>query len=285
MTAELARSRGGLLAEAAAILAAGGVAEPRREAFRLWRDLAGGDGADLVVGAALPVGEPLAGALLGAAARRVAGEPLAYVTGRIGFRRLLLRTDRRALIPRPETEGLVDLLLSRVSSGRVADIGTGSGALALSLAQEGGFTTVIGLDRSAAALALAAENRREAGLPVALVRGDLCRPLADGGLDALVSNPPYLSAGEYAELDSSVRGWEPAEALVSGADGMAATIRLLDEGRRVLRPGGWLALELDCTRAAACGRQAAVLGWSAIAIHADLYGRERYLLAQRSATR
>lgn len=285
MKTELLRPRGTLLAEVATILAAGGVAEPRREAFRLWRELAEDDGADLVVRPELPVDERLAGVLLAAAGRRAGGEPLAHVTGRIGFRRLLLRSDRRALIPRPETEGLVELLLARVSTGRVADIGTGSGAVALSLAQEGGFDAVLGVDLSADALALAVENRRVTGLRVELVRGDLCGALAPGAFDALVSNPPYLSAGEYARLDPAVRHWEPAAALVSGDDGLTATARLLDEGGRVLRPGGWIALELDCTRAAACGRRAAELGWDAIAIHADLYGRERYLLARRSATR
>ncbi|HEU5040776.1 MAG TPA: methyltransferase, partial [Gemmatimonadales bacterium] len=173
----------------------------------------------------------------------------------------------------------------RVAAGRVADIGTGTGALALSLAQEGGFEQVIAVDLSAAALALAAENRRASGLPVTLVRGDLCGPLAAGSLDALVSNPPYLSAGEYAVLDASVRGWEPAAALVSGEDGLEATGRLLDDGRRVVRPGGWVAIEVDSARAGACARRAGELGWDAVAIHADLYGRERYLLAQRSATR
>ena len=285
MTTDLLRPRGALLAEAAGILAAGGVPEARREALRIWRELAEGDGADVVVRPELPVEERLAATLLAAASRRAGGEPLAHVTGRIGFRRLLLRSDRRALIPRPETEGLVELLLARVSTGCVADIGTGSGALALSLAQEGGFASVLGVELSAGALALAAENRRATGLRVELARGDLCGALATGALDALVSNPPYLSAGEYARLDPAVRDWEPAAALVSGEDGLAATARLLDEGRRVLSPGGWLAVELDCTRAAACARRAAELGWDAIAIHADLYGRERYLLAQRSATR
>jgi release factor glutamine methyltransferase len=221
---------------------------------------------------------------LGAARRRAAGEPLAHVTGRAGFRHLDLRSDRRALIPRPETEGLVDLLLARVRHGRVADIGTGTGALALSLAQEGGFARVVAVDISADALDLARENRRLTGLPVDLVRGDLCGSLGTGSLDALVANPPYLSDGEHAALDGSVRDWEPALALASGPDGMAATARLLDESRRVLRQGGWLALEVDCTRAGDTARRAGELGWTEPVIHADLFGRERYLLARRSAT-
>jgi len=164
----------------------------------------------------------------------------------------------------------------------VADIGTGTGCLALSLAAEGEFAEVIGVELSADALALAGENRALTGLPVALVRGDLCAPLRSGGLDALVSNPPYLTAGEYAVLDPSVRDWEPRSALDGGADGLHPTARLLDQARRVLRPGGWLGLEVDCTRAAESARWAGALGWADVAIHADLFGRERYLLARRS---
>jgi release factor glutamine methyltransferase len=206
------------------------------------------------------------------------------VTGTIGFRHLLLRSDRRALIPRPETEGLVDLLLARVRTGRVADVGTGTGALALSLAAEGSFSAVVGVDLSPEALSLARENRDRTGGRVALVRGDLCGPLGDGAFDALVSNPPYLSAGEYAALDPSVRDWEPELALRSGSDGLEATGRLLHEARIALRPGGWLALEIDCARSGAVARRAAALGWTEIAVHADLFGRDRYLLARRSAT-
>ena len=284
MGAEVTRSRAAAIAEAAELLAAGGVPEPRREAFRLWREVAG-DSTEAVVRPQVMVEETLGLRLREAAARRARGEPLAHVSGRIGFRHLVLRSDRRALIPRPETEGLVERLLERVAIGRAADIGTGTGAIALSLAQEGRFDLVLGVDLSVEALELARENRGAAALPLSLLRGDLCGPIADASLDALVSNPPYLSAQEYASLDPAVRAWEPEAALVSGEDGLDATHRLLDDGRRVLRAGGWLAIEVDCTRARASARRAAELGWDAVAIHADLYGRERYLLAQRSATR
>jgi release factor glutamine methyltransferase len=217
--------------------------------------------------------------------RRALGEPLAYVTGRIGFRHLSLASDSRALVPRPETEGLVELLLLRVRTGRVLDVGTGTGCIALSLAQEGAFSRVVGVDSSPGALDLARINRRLLGLPVDLVRGDLCRPFAADAFDAVISNPPYLTASEYASADGSVRNWEPASALVSGEDGMTATTRLLDEGREVLRPGGWLALEVDCLRAALAAERAGELGWSDVSVHMDLFGRERYLLARRSNTR
>jgi len=285
MISDLVPSRRALLAAAADLLAAAGIAEPRREVLRLWGGMAEENPiAEAFLRPEQPATPAFAARLLAAARRRASGEPLAHVVGRTGFRRLLLRSDRRALIPRPETEGLVDLLLPRVRGGRVADVGTGTGALALSLVQEGGFDRVLGVDLSADALGLAAENRRATGLAIDLVRGDLCQPVASGSLDALVSNPPYLTDREYAGLDPSVRAWEPAAALASGPEGMDATARLLDDGRRVLRPGGWVAIEVDCTRAGACARRAGELGWAEIAIHADLFGRERYLLARRSAT-
>jgi release factor glutamine methyltransferase len=217
--------------------------------------------------------------------RRASGEPLSHVTGWTGFRHLLLRSDGRALIPRPETEGLVELLLQRARSGRVVDAGTGGGCIALSLAVEGGYTEVVGIDRSAAALGLAGENRDLVGARVELVQGDLCAPLRAGAFDALISNPPYLTAAEYAGLDPSVREWEPAIALESGEDGLEATARLLDQGRDVLRAGGWLALEVDCARASSAAHLASALGWEDVGIHLDLFGRERYLLARRSNTR
>jgi release factor glutamine methyltransferase len=279
---DLEQSRRTLLADATASLHAAGVATPRRDALRIWADLAGetpGEGLMRLEGS---VDRMAAQAFLAAVERRVRGEPLAHATGWVGFRGLTLRSDPRALIPRPETEGLVDLLLGRVRSGRVADVGTGTGCLALSLAAEGGFAEVVAVELSADALALAGENRALTGVDVGLVRGDLCAPLRSGGLDALVSNPPYLTAGEYAVLDPSVKDWEPRSALESGADGLLATTRLLKEAPRVLRPGGWLVVEVDCTRAAETARRAGALGWTDVAIHADLFGRERYLLARRS---
>lgn len=280
---------GALLGQGTERLRLAGVIQPRREAFRIWADLGAdppGEAAPAEAVLALERAVPplVSARFQEAVLRRAAGEPLAYVTGRAGFRHLTLRADRRALIPRPETEGLVDLVLERVNAGRVLDVGTGTGCLALSLALEGAFEGVVAVDRSPAALSLAAENARRVGATVSFVAGDLVAPLAAGCVDALVSNPPYLSADEYRSLDGSVQQWEPRLALFGGEDGLAATFRLLEEGRRVLRPGGWLALELDCTRAADCARRGEALGWNAVAVHRDLFGRERYLLARRSNT-
>jgi release factor glutamine methyltransferase len=279
---EVLLTRRALLAEAAAALAAAGVPSPRREALRLWAELRSGV-AEVLVDGEEEAAPELANALRESVRRRAAGEPLAHVTGRHGFRTLTLRTDRRALIPRPETEGLVELLLRRVRTGRVADIGTGTGCIALSLAAEGEFDHIIAVESSAGALELARENRDALDLRVSLVRADLCAALRPGSMDAVISNPPYLTDREYTDLDASVKAWEPSAALVSGADGLQATMRLLREAREGLRPGGWLALEVDCSRAATAAAAAGSLGWMDVAIHADLFGRERYLLARRSA--
>jgi release factor glutamine methyltransferase len=266
-------------------LATAGISEPRREAIRLWACVTNGNAVDVALGRERLADPELEARYESAVSRRSAGEPLAHVTGTIGFRRLDLVSDARALIPRPETEGLVDLLLQRVRTGRVVDVGTGSGCIALSLLQEGSFDDVVAIDASVAALALAQLNCESTGLRATLVRGDLCQPFRERAFDALISNPPYLTEAEYRDLDPSVRTWEPGLSLVSGADGMSATRRLLEEGRDVLSPGGWLALEVDCTRAASVAAQAGALGWEDVNVYVDLFGRERYLLARRSNIR
>jgi release factor glutamine methyltransferase len=273
---------GDLVNEAGRMLDAARVPEPRREAMRLWADLVESTPGEAVLARRAPVSQEQIGAFLGAVERRAAGEPLAYVSGRAGFRELTLDVDRRVLIPRPETEGLVDLVLARAAGGTAADVCTGSGCIALSLRSEGPYRQVLALDLSADALAVAARNARRLGIDIRPVQGDLVAPLATASLDVLVANPPYIARAEYAALDPSVRDWEPALALESGADGLDATRRLLDEGRRVVRPGGLIALELDASRAPVAGALAGFHGWQNITLHPDLFGRERYLLAQRS---
>ena len=282
---DVAATVAALVTDAARRLRKAAVSEPRREALRLWASVTNGNAADVALRGEQLVDSATETRYELAVTRRSGGEPLAHVTGTVGFRGLDLISDARALIPRPETEGLVDLLLERVRTGRVVDVGTGSGCIALSLLQEGRFQEVVAVDRSHAALALAKLNCEFSGLRANLVQGDLCEPLREGAFDALVSNPPYLTEAEYRGLDPSVGKWEPQLALVSGADGMSATKRLLDDGYRVLSAGGWLALEVDCTRAAATAAQASALGWQHMSVHLDLFGRERYLLARRSTTR
>src|SRR5688572_3527951 len=158
------------------------------------------------------------------------GVPFAYAVGTVGFRTLDLLIDPRALIPRPETEGLVDLVLRETRNGKrglAADIGTGSGCIALALAVEGDFERVVAVERSAAAAALARENveRVAPRTPVEIREGNLLAPLVDKGerYRVILSNPPYLSAADHADLDRSVADFEPKEALLSGADGLEAT--------------------------------------------------------------
>lgn len=271
--------RAALLEEGAGILRAAGIPEPRREAIRLERKA---NVEPLLVSPA--IGAEEARGYLAGVARRACGEPLEYVTGWTGFRHLVVGCDRRALIPRPETEGLVDLALAKVSSGVVADIGTGTGVIALSLAREGEFSEVIGTDISSAALELAGSNGARLGLEVTWLEGDLIEPLGGRTLDLVVANPPYIARAEMAELDGSVRDWEPELALLSGEDGLDMMRRLLTDVPRVLVPGGWLALEIDARRAESTAAIARQNGWRDVTIHDDLFGRARYLMARREGT-
>lgn len=279
---DLAVARAMLLAEAETRLRAAGIAEPGREALRIWADLRGTPPGAAFLERDQAAAPSEGSAFLRAVDRRAEGEPLAYVTGWAGFRRLELRADRRALIPRPETEGLVEGLLARAPAGRVADVGTGGGCIALSLATEGRYDVVVAVDRSVEALALARANRELVGAVVGLVEADLTSALAAKSLDALISNPPYLTDAEYAALDPAVARWEPAAALASGPSGLEVTARLLDDGRRVLVARGWIALEVDASRAETVAALARRLGWADVEVGVDLFGRERYLFAQRS---
>ncbi len=277
------RSRADLFDRAAARLRRAGVIEPRREALQLaeaaWRRST----AELLLQRESPV-EPAAGQAFDAlVARRASGEPLSYVIGTTGFRYLTLTCDSRALIPRPETEMLVDLVLERVSAGVAVDAGTGTGCLALSLAREGSFERVLAIERCPDALSLARENATRCGTAVDFVRGDFAGMLRPASVDALVANPPYLTTGEYSRLDPSVAHWEPVEALASGADGLEATRRLVAQGQSVVRAGGWLALEADAVRADHVADIAHASGFFRVEVIKDLFERKRYVLAQRRA--
>jgi len=210
------------------------------------------------------------------------GVPFAYAVGRVAFRTLDLAIDRRALIPRPETEGLVELVLTRCVTGRVADIGTGCGCIALALGVEGQFDEVVAVERSADAAALARENVKRVGprAPVEIREGNLLVPLVDNGerYRVIVANPPYLTDDEHAELDASVADFEPREALVSGSDGLDATRTLFAGAGPLLEPGGLLAIEIDERRPDAIRALAREYHWN-VDVHDDLFGRPRYALA------
>ena len=276
-------SKAALLDEATARLEQVGLDNPRREALALMGWVFGQSPADVLLSRHRPAEAEAAKTLHSAVCRRVAGDPAAYVTGSVGWRYLTVRCDRRALIPRPETELLVDLILRRVSTGVAADIGTGTGCIALSLAEEGRFDTVLAIDSSADALDLARENALDSGAPISLIRGDLASALAPASIDALVANPPYLTTTEYDRLDPAVRQWEPRLALESGADGLDASRSLLGQAALKLRPGGWLGIEVDSNRAPVVARLAEDAGLESVTIERDLFERERFILARRRA--
>jgi release factor glutamine methyltransferase len=224
-----------------------------------------------------------------AAERRARGAPVQYAAGRAAFRHLTLDVDERVLIPRPETEQLVDVVLGVVGDepgGLAVDVGTGSGAIALALASEGPFARVIGTDISRDAIAVAEGNARRCApvlrTPLELRVGSLLRPVSERPLRAVVSNPPYISSSEAAELPASVRDWEPAVALYSGSDGMAATARLVREAADALGAGGVLALEVDSRRASIAAECVASHGaYEMVQVLLDLTGRERFVVARR----
>ena len=224
-----------------------------------------------------------------AAERRLQGAPLAYAVGHAAFRHLSLEVDERVLIPRPETEQLVDLVLEAEAgrAGGVAiDVGTGSGAIALALAAEGSFSRVYGTDISRDALDVAGRNAAAMApalrAPVELLHGSLLGPVLDVRARVVVSNPPYIAMSEAMALPPSVRDWEPAVALFSGADGLAATARLVREAADVLVPGGLLAIEVDVRRASLAAELVSrERRFHAIRVELDLTGRERFVLARR----
>lgn len=277
--------------EAAALaLRQAGVVDPRREALELWAAVSGATPGAVWAHAGRPAPPALAGRFREAVRRRAAGEPLQYAAGVCGFRTLDMKIDSRALIPRPETEGLVELVLEWAAErwgdapqwGDALDLGTGSGCIALSLAAEGRFRRIVATDLSAGALDLAAENlaRVEPGTSVELRAGSWFEPVRGERFDVIVSNPPYIATGELAGLERSVREFEPLVALDGGGDGMVHIEAILKEARGYLRDGGLLALEIDAGRRAAALEAARVHGWVKVRVEADLWGRPRYLLAQ-----
>ncbi len=221
-------------------------------------------------------------------ARRLRGEPLQYIEGRAAFRDLWLVVDRSVLIPRPETEQLVDRVLEwcrGMDALRGLDLGTGSGAIAISLALEGPFREIVAVDISAAALKVAGINAREAGLEdrVELRQGSLFEALGPAEpFDVIVSNPPYIAEAESGALPDEVRGWEPELALFAGATGLEVIEPIVSTAPRHLRAGGLLAVEVApgvADAAIAAVRRSGLYGRSRV--ERDLSGSERIVLAER----
>ena len=273
-----------LLAEATERLGSG------QEARWLVERASGFDGTDYGPGLGEPVSaraKPFFDAML---ERRAAGEPLQYVLGRWGFRRLDLFVDRRVLIPRPETEMVVQVALAelaalRVKRPQVLDLGTGSGAIALSVAVEVPSARVVATDRSAHALEVAAANLTGIGTLAAgrveLRQGswfDALPAARRGSFQLVVSNPPYV--GDREELPDEVAGWEPAGALRAGPTGLEDIERIVAEAPPWLARPGVLVVELAPHQAEAAIALARDAGFTSAEVRLDLAGRERMLVAR-----
>jgi release factor glutamine methyltransferase len=261
-------------------IAAAGCESPRLDAEVLLAHILGVGRERLIGERDLAVEGPAVRAYQDAVRRRaIEREPVAYITGRRGFRRLELAVDHRVLIPRPETELLVEVGLSLGQGARVLDVGTGSGAVALALKHERPDLRVSASDVSDAALALARANAELLGLDVELLRADLLAGVADE-FDAILSNPPYVADSERALLAPEILRHEPAKALFAGPDGLAAIRRLLAE----LRGRGRVALaaiEVGDGQAAEVIELARAGGFANVRSKRDLAGIERVVIAER----
>ncbi|HEX2071569.1 MAG TPA: peptide chain release factor N(5)-glutamine methyltransferase [Thermoleophilaceae bacterium] len=249
-------------------LAAAGCETPRLDAEVLIADALGVDRAALVSDPALPVPPASAREIGERVRRRVAREPVAYILGRRGFRQIELAVDRRVLIPRPETELLVEVALELPHGAAVHDVGTGSGAVALALLDERPDLHVTASDRSADAVDVARANAVRLGAPLAPVVAD---GLPAGRYDLVVANLPYVAEAEWAGLAPEITRYEPREALASGADGLDAIRALV----AAAPTGTRVALEHGAEQAAAV-RALLVDGETRL----DLAGRERVTVGE-----
>ena len=264
-----------------------GVENPRLNAELLIGHVLGLQRMQLYLQFERPVTEPELEKIRPLVKRRSQREPLQYILGETEFFHLKLKIDRRALIPRPETEHLCELITQRLPAppATILDLGTGSGAIALGLAAFYPNAAVTALDVSGAALDLARENAEALGLAgrTRLLCSDWFAALEPGArFDLIVANPPYLSEQETAAAMPEVRGHEPLVALASGADGLAALTRILTEAPRFLVETGLLALETGLDQQTVLREQAAAAGFTRVESLRDLTDRERYLLAWRN---
>lgn len=215
--------------------------------------------------------------------RRLHGEPVAQITGRRGFWSLDLAVTADTLIPRPETELLVELALDRMPRAepmRVLDLGTGTGAIALAVASERALAEVTATDASAAALAVATANAREAGLPVRFLPGDWFGAVPREHFDLVLSNPPYLADGDPHLQQGDLR-FEPRSALASGADGLDAIRAICDGVASHLAPGGWLLVEHGLEQGESVRALFRAAGLEQVATERDLEHRDRVTLGRR----
>jgi release factor glutamine methyltransferase len=278
---------GDLLAGCASMLEGEGVPEAEREAREIVAAVLDVPKFWAAANAVSDASPDVARAVIRAAMSRATGAPLAYAVSRASFRHLTLEVDERVLIPRVETELLVERVLDRCGGDVrvVADIGTGSGAIALSLAFERAFERIFATDISLDALTVARANAASLSAvlktPVEFRHGSLLAPLGGKKMDAIVCNPPYISFAELSDLPSEVRNWEPSLALLSADGGLAVTRAVVNHAPGSLHSGGLLALEVDMRRASSVAEMLAVDGrYSDIEVLLDLSGRERFVFAR-----
>jgi release factor glutamine methyltransferase len=223
--------------------------------------------------------------------RRRRGEPIAYLCGEREFYSRSFVVDQRVLVPRPETELLVETGLRRTSSlslcARVLDLCTGSGCVAITLKRERPTTSVVGSDTSQDALAVARLNCQRLGAPVALVKSDLFDELTEwrGRLDLITTNPPYLSDADMSELPVDIHDFEPHLALAAGCDGLAVIRRIIEGGPAMLAPGGVLAIEVGAGTAPDVANLVEGAGLKDVEIDSDYGGHERIVSARKPLAR
>ena len=269
-----------LLRAATRRLAAG--ASARLDAELLLAALRGGGRSRLHARADELVDAALAARYLALVERRAGGEPLAYLTGWRDFWTLTLAVSPAVLVPRPETELLVELALALPGSAiaAVADLGTGCGAIALALAAERPDWRIVATDCSGPALDVARANAARLGLGnVEFLQGNWCAPLAGRNFQLIVSNPPYIAADDPALMDPALRH-EPAGALSPGSTGLEALVMIAEQARAHLQPGGGLLLEHGADQAAALAGRLEALGYAHVLCHRDLAGRDRVTAAR-----
>jgi release factor glutamine methyltransferase len=259
-------------------LTAAGVDSPRLDAELLLADAMGVDRAAIVADPRRGLEPEQARRFQEHARRRVQREPVAYILGRKGFRTIDLLVDARVLIPRPETEHLVEAALGLPNGSRVADVGTGSGAVALALKAERPDLDIVATDSSEGALQVARRNASELGLDIELVHGDLLEPVS-GHVDAVLSNPPYVAERDRAALAPEITRHEPLHALFAGPDGLDVIRRLAP--RAAATGASLLALEVGYGQAAAVEAIVRAAGFEHTEVMADLADTDRVLVGRR----
>lgn len=268
------------LESAVIAISAAGCETPRLDAELLLAHALGVDRAALVMDPARPVEGPAVRVFQDAVRRRsVDREPVAYITGLKGFRHIELRVDRRVLVPRPETELLVEVASELPGGARVHDVGTGSGAVALALKHERPDLVVGASDVSEDALAVARANAQRLGLDVAFMRADLLAGIDGAALDAIVSNPPYVADGDRATLAPEIVRHEPPGALFAGADGLGVVRELVAQAAATA--ARLVAIEVGEAQAETVGGLVAAARFTQVETRRDLAGIERVVVGRR----